>query len=268
MWIDIAAILIVLLYTIVGYFQGIIVQIFRLIGLVLVFFYIAFVAEPVGQWLGAQLHMNAVTAYCATLIVGALVLYAACTLIGKSIHKMLAATETPQMLDRILGMALGLVKGLVVAFLFLCLVGLVPPEAMGNAAWLKDQAGKSMLVERVRPWNPMPELRFLADIEHYKKLLSNDPSEKVLRERALEIFQKSAPFVRLQNNPKFREAVSDESLKQLIADCQKNGDWLRVLAHKQVIALVFDREVRKCLNEMRPGEALRQAAAELGEKPK
>jgi uncharacterized membrane protein required for colicin V production len=262
MWLDVAAILIVLLYTIVGYFQGIIVQIFRIIGLVLVFFYIAFVAEPVGQWLGGQLHMNAVTAYCAALIVGALVLYAACTLIGKSIHKMLAATETPQMLDRILGMGLGLVKGLVVAFLFLCLLGLVPPEAMGNAPWLKNQASRSMLVKRVAPWNPMPELRFLADLEDYKKLLIDTRAQEILQ-------QKDPAFRRLYDNEKFREAMNDATAeKGELKGLLSRKDWPRVLVHPKVLALVFDREVRKLLNEMRPGEALRQAAAERGEKPK
>ncbi len=255
MWLDGIAILIVLFFAALGYFQGIIVQMFRIIGLVLVFFYIYLVAEPMGQWVSAHLDLNPVVAYYVALIGGALILYAACSLMGKAIHKMLAKTEKPQTLDRVMGMAVGLIKGAIIAFLLLCMIDMIPPARTGSWTWLREQAAGSSLVVRLHPWNPLPELRFLADVDDYKKLFDDPEAQR--------IFQAQPAFVRLQDNPKVRDAFSDPGLRMLVA--QKK--WAEVLRNEKVLALVFDRDVRKLANDLRPKAALDEAARLRNEKP-
>ncbi len=255
MWIDAGAVLIVAFYALLGLFQGIIAQVFRLIGLVLVFFYIRFVAEPVGQWLAARLDLNAIAAYYIALIAGALVLYAACALLGKAIHKMVVSgAEAPKTLDRALGLVLGFAKGAIVAFLIVCMLDMIPPERLGGSPWLQKQVKGSGLITRAHPWNPLPELRFLADVEDYKKLLDDPEAQR--------IFEAQPAFVALQNNAKFRMAASDSELRDLLARKQ----WADVLVHEKVLALVFDRDVRKILNELRPKVALDEAAKMRGGK--
>ncbi len=256
MWIDVGAILIILFYSVLGLFQGIIAQVFRLIGLVLVFFYIRFVAEPVGQWLAVRLDLNAIVAYYLALIAGSLVVYAACALLGKAIHKMLVSgAEAPKTLDRALGLALGFAKGAIVAFLVVCMMDMIPPERLGGWPRLQGQVKASGLIARAHPWNPLPELRFLADVDDYKKLFDDPEAQR--------IFQAQPAFVRLQDNPKVRDAFSDPGLRMLVA--QKK--WAEVLRNEKVLALVFDRDVRKLANDLRPKAALDEAARLRNEKP-
>ena len=254
MWIDVGMLLILAFYTLLGYFQGIIVQVFRLIGLVLVFFYIRFVAEPVGQWLAAHLDMNAIGAYYIALIAGALIVYAACAVLGKAIHKMVAQTEKPQTLDRVLGCALGFIKGAIVAFLIVCMFDMIPPSRLSGWPWMYKQVTGSGLIVRAHSYNPLPELRFLADADDYKKLLDDPDAQR--------IFQTQPAFVALQNHPKFRLLVSDPEVRDLVARKQ----WADVLVHEKLLALVFDRDVRKILNQLNPKAALEEAAKMRGGK--
>lgn len=248
MWIDVVLGIIVIAYGIMGLFQGVIVQLFRLGGLVLIIFYARLVAEPIGQWLALHLRLNPLAAYYVSFIGGALIVYAVCALIGRGVHKLVVAQgERPQKANRLLGGVLGLAKGAIIAFVLAAIVDMIPPEKMGGLPWVGTQAKKSRLLARVHEVNPLPQARFLADIDDYKKVLEDPEAQRIL--------QRQPAFVKLQDHPKFRVAVNDQELRKLVAE----KHWPEVLVHEKVLALVFDREIRQLLNQMDPKTALEEA---------
>jgi hypothetical protein len=112
----------------------------------------------------------------------------------------------------------------------------------GRWPGLQNQAARSQVMKRVHPLNPLPRLRFLADIPDYKKLLEDPEAQRIFEDPG------NKPFARLCNHPKFRMAAGDPQLRLLIE--QRN--WREVMVNEKVLALVFDREVRDILNELGP----------------
>jgi len=248
MGIDIAVVVLVLLYMVIGLFQGVIVQLFRLGGLVLVVLYARFVAEPVGHWIALRLEMNPLASYYVSFIVGSLIVYAVCALIGRGVHRLITGGGgTPREANRALGALLGLGKGALVAFVLLSIVDMVPVSWLGRWTWAQTQVKGSWVLPQVHPVNPLPEVRFLADIDDYKKVFENPEAQRIL--------QRQPAFIELQNLPQFRQAVNDERLRELVREKR----WDLVLVDESILALVFDREVRRKLNELNPRAALEQA---------
>ncbi|KPJ53025.1 MAG: hypothetical protein AMS16_05680 [Planctomycetes bacterium DG_58] len=257
MWVDLGVGVVVVLYGLIGLFQGVIVQLFRLSGLVLIVVYARFVAEPVGQWLAAKLGLNALIAYYISFIVGSLVVYAVCALIGRGVTKVVAAGGgAPRKVNRTLGGLLGLAKGLVVAFILVSVLDMIPQKVLARWEAVEKQVAASRILPHVHRVNPLPELRFVTDIDDYKRLLESPEAQRIL--------QGTPEFVRLQDHPKFRQAVSDPKLRELIK--AKPPRWPEVLVHEKVIALGFDREIREILNDEKFRAAL-QAALQQAKKP-
>jgi membrane protein required for colicin V production len=250
MWIDIGAGVIILAYSVMGLFQGVILQLFRLGGLVLVIFYARLVAEPIGQWLALHVSIPPLVAYYIALIAGALIVYAVCVLLGRGVNRLVnAGGDAPRKVNRTLGAILGLAKGLFVAFVLLSIVDMIPAEALGRWEWARTQATDSRVLPVVHPLNPLPQLRFLADVNDYKRLLKDPEAQRMLQRLQPEV------VARLQDNPKFRLAAEDPQLQQLI----REEKWREVMVNEKVVALLFDKEIRRTLNELNPHAALEQA---------
>lgn len=249
-WIDVGLVAVFVLYGIIGLFQGFIVQCFRLGGIVCVFFYARFVAEPFGQWLAGVLSLNPLLAYYISLVFGALVVYAVCSLTGRAVHRIVSSGGgVSRKVNRWLGAATGLAKGFLIAFLLASIIDMIPAGALDRWKWAQADVEASNILPVVHGVNPLPHLRFLADLDDYKKLLEDKEAQL--------IFQKQPDFVRLHDHPKFRLAANDLELQGLI----KDKAWRKVLLHKRVVALAFDREVRDILNKLNPKAALEQAEA-------
>jgi len=147
MWIDLILGCLIILCGLIGLFQGIIIQLFRLGGLALVILYARAVAEPAGQWVAVQFGLMPLVAYYVALIVGGLIIYAFCALVGHTVHKMLkTGGGTPHHVNRFLGGLLGLTHGLVIAFLLASIVEMVPTDALGDYPTLQ--------ADRLRPRGP------------------------------------------------------------------------------------------------------------------
>ena len=248
MWIDLGAVLVVLIYTTMGLFQGAIVQCFRLVGLVLVVLYARFVAESGGHWIALHLEINPITACYISLIAGSLILYAVCSLFGRAVHRWATAgDDASREVDWALGALHGLAKGALVAFLLLSMVGMVPAAALGRRPWIQSQVSRSWLLAWVRPVNPLPEVRFVAYIDDYKKVFENPEAQRILEQQPA--------FIELVNLPRVREAVNDEQLRGMVKECR----WQELAVNEKVLALLFDPEVRAKLNRTNPRAALEQA---------
>ena len=255
MSVDLGVGVVVVLYGLIGLFQGVIVQLFRLGGLVLIIVYARFVAEPIGQWLAAKLSFNPLIAYYISFFVGSLVVYAVCALIGRAVNKVVVAGGgAPRKVNRTLGGLLGLAKGLVVAFVLVSILDMVPQKVLSRWAWVETQVAASRILPHVEKVNPLPELRFVTDIDDYKRLAESPEAQR--------IFQRTPEFATLQDHPKFRQAVSDPKLRVLI----KEKRWPEVLVHEKVVALGFDREIRKILNDESFRAAVK-AAIQQAKKP-
>jgi len=252
MWVDLGVGVIVVLYGLIGLFQGVIVQLFRLAGLALIIVYARFVAEPIGQWLAGKLSLNPVIAYYIAFIVGSVIVYAVCALMGRGVSKLVTTGgEVPRKANRTLGGLLGLVKGMVVAFVLVSVLDMVPERVTQRWSWAQEQVKMSAILPRVHKVNPLPQARFVADIDDYKKILDSPEAQRIL--------QGKAAFVTLQDHPKFRAAVGDPGLRQLIREKR----WPEVLVHDKVLALGFDREIRRILNSEEFRAAVKDALEEV-----
>jgi len=248
MWVDLVLGALIILCGMIGLFQGIIIQVFRLGGLALVILYARAVAEPAGQWVATQFSLMPLVAYYIALIVGGLIIYAFCALAGRAVHKMLkTGGGAPHHVNRLLGGFLGLAHGVVIAFLLASILEMVPAEALDGYPTLQSNRRTSRAVPMVHSVNPLPQLRFLVYINDYKRLLND--------ERAQVIFQHSDDVVKLYDHPKFRKAASDTELRKLIGEKR----WPEVLVHEKVLSMLFDREVRTILNRLNPRAALEEA---------
>ena len=259
MWVDLGVGVIVVLYGLIGLFQGVIVQLFRLGGLALIIVYARFLAEPIGQWLAPKLpgtwEGKALVAYYGSFILGSLIVYVVCVLIGRGVNKLVSTSgETPRKANRVLGGLLGLVKGMIVAFVLVSILDMIPQKVLARWETVEKQVAASRILPRVHRVNPLPEVRFVTDIDDYKRLLDSPEAQRIL--------QLTPEFVRLQDHPKFRQAVSDPKLRQLI----KDKHWPEVLVHEKVLALGFDREIRKILNDENFRAAVK-AAIQQAKKP-
>ena len=259
MWVDLGVGVIVVLYGLIGLFQGVVLQLFRLGGLVLIIVYARYVAEPIGQWLATTLSFNALIAYYISFIAGSVIVYVVCVLIGRGVSKLVTTGgEAPRKVNRILGGLLGLVKGCIVAFVLVAILDMIPENVVERWPWAHAQVKTSEILPRVHRVNPLPQARFVADIDDYKKILENPEAQRIL--------QKKPAFVALQDHPKFRQAVNDPKLRQLIK--AKPARWPEVLVHDKVLALGFDREVRKILNSEDFRAAVKDALKEAGKPTK
>jgi uncharacterized membrane protein required for colicin V production len=248
MWIDLGVVAVVLLYTVIGLFQGVIVQCFRLAGLAFVVLYAKFVAESVGHWIALHLEIHPVASYYISLIAGSLILYAGCALAGRGVHRWVTGgSDTDREANRALGALLGLAKGVLVAFLLLSMLNMVPVSSLGRWPRLATQVSRSAVLSAVRPVNPLPEVRFLADIDDYKRVFENPEAQRIL--------ERQPAFIELLNLPRVREAVNDEQLREMV----RENKWRDLAVNEKVLALIFDPEVRAKLNRIQPRAALEEA---------
>jgi uncharacterized membrane protein required for colicin V production len=249
MWIDLGVALLIVITGILGLFEGIIVQLFRLGGLVAVFFYAKYVSEPLGQWFSAAFKTSAGVGFWVVVILGSMLIYLVASLIGKYVTKKVTdGGGAPEKVNRTLGGLAGAVKGAAFAFVILAVLDMVNGPSMAGRPAFKAQLDGSVTVGWVSRVNPLAEFRFLADIESYQTILVNPNAQASLSKK------KCAQA--LLANATFRAAAADPEVRRLI-----NGEhWQELLVNGKVKALYLDPEVRRILNDRAFREAVREAA--------
>ena len=249
-WIDVGLGTIIGLFALMGLFQGIVRQLFRLGGLVLVIVYARFLAEPIGQWLSEIIEWNPLLVYYIALVGGAILVYFLCSFVGIAFHRRISKGGVTGSANRFLGMLLGAAKGLLIAFVIASLIEMVPAESMGGWPAVQSQVQDSFLLKRLHPLNPLPELKFLRHVNDYKELRDDELAIKKLKEQDA--------VGELYSHPKFRRAGSDAEVNQL----WKEKEWFKLMVHRRILALVFDAEVRDILNRIDPKKARMEADEE------
>lgn len=253
MYIDIALIVLILLFGLLGLFQGVVIQLFRLGGLVAIYFYARFAAEAVGQWLSQMSGLNPVASYGISLIVGSALVYMVCSVTGLIMHRIVTgAGETPRKINRSLGGSLGLLRGVLVAFIIAAAFDMLAPAAEAKEMnVLHEQIEASLAVQWVHVMNPLMDLGILSDIPKIS-VISHDPD-------AMKYLKEQPVVHRLENHRRVQAALKDEEVNELARD----GRWWNLLSHPKVSPLFYDDEIHEIVNsrEMRQAidEALRRA---------
>ena len=251
MFIDIALVVVILAFGLMGLFQGVIIQLFRLGGLVAIYFYWRFAAERAGEWLSLKAGINPLASYYVALIAGSAVVYMICSVTGLIVHRIVTgAGETPRRINRTLGGGLGLLRGVLVAFIIAAALDMAAPAAAEKMPGLSRQIDASLAVKRVHPINPLLELGFLRNLQEVVTISRDEPARQYLNEQP--------PVVRLRNHPKVKAALEDPDVQRLIQERNLHG----LLSHPKIRPILFDAEIRDLLNspEMRQAidESLRR----------
>ena len=247
---DIAFVALLALFAVLGLFQGMINQIFRLGGLVGIWVYVRFFCESVAAAIAAKTGLPELPAYLTALIAGVVVVYFVLSIAGEIITKLVSsAGEGAKHANTFLGALLGLVKGGLITGLLFCIVDILPARVLEPLPRVKKHVDQSIVLKGVRVFNPLRDLRFVVNLAAYQEILLNAKAQREL--------QNQQPIIDLQNNNAFREVVNDPEVQELI----RQKKFLKLLAMPKIRKLLRDPEVRRLLNEIDPQAALEKAGS-------
>ena len=120
---------VVLLFAIIGYFKGLVATVLSLVGTLLAFFISFRFFKPLGDWLSSHFGWTTGPVHFIVFIISYLILFIGVQLIFKLINRALRIiTELPiiSLANRILGMAFGIIQGVLVAVVLLFVLSKFP----------------------------------------------------------------------------------------------------------------------------------------------
>ena len=245
MALDVAFILILALFAILGLFSSLVVQLFRLIALGAIWTYVRFFCDDVASSLALRTGLDEISAYLVSLAAGVVIIYFALNAVGE-----LAASPARPPAGggrRALVSLVSLVRGGAMAMLFLCLLAVVPAEVLDRSPRLARQVRQSYVMKAARVVNPLQSLGLAANLAAYRELLKDEQAQIEL--------QDSMPFRQLTNRNSFREAADDPEVRQLL----QQQKFYQLLGHPRIKAFLADGEARRLLAELDPRGALDRA---------
>jgi len=251
--IDLGVVALLLIFTLLGVYQGLVPQLFRIGALLLIWFFLtplgtvfSVVLLPFGlPWL-TRLYLGA--------LIGAIVVYGGLGLLGRYLSDRFINTRTSRMeAHSKLGGYAGFIKGTLVVVLVLFVLGALPEGYLEKKPKLEAQLKSSWSVSLANLVNPLPELTVFDDLSAYQKLLK-DP----------------AAVARLKEQPAFQKLRQHPAVQELLADAEisrkfEEGDYRSLLAEPKVVEVLKDREVRTLLAKLNPRQALAAPAEPLRE---
>ena len=247
---DIAFVAMLALFAVLGLFQGMINQIFKLGGLVGIWIYVRFFCERIASTIADKTGLTELPAYLTALIAGIVIIYFVLSIAGEIVTKLVSsAGQAAKHANNFLGALLGLVKGLLITGLLFCIVDILPARVLEPLPRVKQNAEQSIVLKGVRLFNPLRDLRFVVNLAAYHEILHNEKAQREL--------QNQEPMIELQNNEDVINAFNDPEIQGLI----RQKRFLKLLGLPKVRKLLTDPEVRRLLNEIDPQAALDKAKA-------
>ena len=244
MTIDLAVVVVVLIFTVLGVYQGLVPQLFRIGALILIWLLVNLLGAVFSVFL-APFGLPGLTKFYLGVLIGAVVVYGGLSFLGRYLSDRFINTRTSRMeLHSKLGGYLGFIKGLLVVILVLFVLGALPEGYLEKKPKLHAQAQGSWAVFVVNLINPFPELTLFDDLSAYQKLLK-DP-------QAVERLKEQSAFQKLREHPTVREALADPEVSRKLEEL----DYRSLLAEPKVARLLGDAEVRGLLLQLNPREAL------------
>lgn len=244
MIVDLGVVALLLLFTVLGVYQGLVPQLFRIGALLLIWFLV----KPLGMVFSVPLlpfGFPGLTGFYLGVLIGGVVVFAGLSLLGRYLSDRFINTRTSRMeLHSKLGGYLGFIKGVLVAVLALFILGALPEGYLQKKPRLDAQLKNSWSVSLAELINPLPELTVFDDLSAYQKLLK-DP-EAVARLKEQPAFQK------LRQHPAVQELLADAEISRKFEE----RDYRALLAEPKVVRVLKDKEVRTLLSKLNPRQAL------------
>ena len=136
-WIDIVCCVIIALFALLGLWHGLLKSIFKLIAWVAGLLGAYFATDVIGNFIATNLEIDGLTVKIICVCVGFLVPFLLFSFIGHFLHNIVKDSAISGV-NRLLGAGLGVVKALILCFLFLTIIHLIPAsgdlkEARNNA---------------------------------------------------------------------------------------------------------------------------------------
>ncbi len=244
MIVDLGVVALLLLFTVLGIYQGLVPQLFRIGALLLIWFLV----KPLGMVFSVPLlpfGFPGLTGFYLGVLIGGVVVFAGLSLLGRYLSDRFINTRTSRMeLHSKLGGYAGFIKGILVAVLALFILGALPEGYLQKKPRLDAQLKNSWSVSLAKLINPLPELTVFDDLSAYQKLLK-DP-EAVARLKEQPAFQK------LRQHPAVQELLADAEISRKFEE----RDYRALLAEPKVVRVLKDKEVRTLLSKLNPRQAL------------
>lgn len=250
MWFDILFLAVLALFALVGLFQGIINQIFRLLGLVGIWVYVRFLAQQAAVLIAVQTGFTEMNAYITALVAGSSLIYFVFLVVGLVVTRLVASKdEGVKRTNSFLGGLLGLVKGVLVAGFVFCVLDILPARTFQDMPEVGANLAQSLAVKAVGRFNPLRDFRFVLNFAAYADVLKDEKAQAAL--------QNQPAMIELANRNEVREVVNDVEVQQLI----RERKLLKLLALPRVRKLLADPEIRSLLNQIDPEAAVKTAGS-------
>lgn len=124
-WIDIVCCVIIAIFALLGLWHGLLKSIFKLVAWVAGLLGAYFAKDVIGNFIATNLEIDGLTVKIICVCVGFLVPFLLFSFIGHFLHNIVKDSAISGV-NRLLGAGLGVVKALILCFLFLTIIHLIP----------------------------------------------------------------------------------------------------------------------------------------------
>ncbi len=237
MFIDISVLVLLALFSWLGYHKGFLRQIVGLVAIVAVYFLATPGASIVRQVVFSSEGITFPGIEVASLVIAGVIIFVSTWLVGRLIIGALTtASESLEGIDMAIGGALGFIKGILLLYITLCVMVYAESPIADASPELGEHMTTSYTVAGARRYNVLTTFHY-TELDELRgaMVVAGDP-EKVERNKAL---------ARLMENEDFKSVVGDE---KLIA-AAKDRDYSTLLSDKRVLTLLSNEDFRKVLKE-------------------
>ena len=225
MTVDLLAIALLVIATILGWRSGAVAQIGRIGAAILAFVGAPYAAGPVGEVLFAESEWSEMAVRAVSLFVAGVLIYVAVAVTGWLIVRaMRVVSDNLTLLDRLGGSMIGGIKGLIAVYFVMTVFVLlqVPAEQVDpqNALALRGGYGTAFVEEHniLAPWH-LPRLDALHAALKVRYYADELDRERVLREHAEAAdFLRKEAIVGLASDKALMQAVLDDRYAFTLAD--------------------------------------------------
>ncbi len=236
MILDSCVIVLLLLYALLGFTRGLMVQLLGLVGIMAAWILAPILAPHVRGLLFSSQSQTWAHLEVASLLIAAVVVLIVVQLLFHLIPGLLRRwSDALRRLDSTLGVAVGVVRGAVTAYLILCTMIYAESPMVRRLPDMARQMSTSQTVAEVRKNNLLTTLQF-SDLETLRRALAAWKSKGASPDD-------TAAARELGQVPAFRAAAGNKELRQLAEE----GRYSALLDHPMVHELLADERVKDAI---------------------
>lgn len=259
---DFLAVAIVLGATLVGYLRGILRQALSVAAVIAACAASSVLGWPIASMVTQYRPMSPGMAYTVGRVIAAIVVFASLSIAVALVDKRFGRTRhgVLQPWNRNFGALAGLLFGLVLALILLCVADAAWKALPGSDSTFVQMAGKSRLRTWITGINPTDQF-LVTDTIKLARLAKQDP-------KVMEKLKERPEIQELIDHPAVQDVLTDEDLMAQIEEFVQSGDLKIVVAvarHEKIRKLLSDSTLRNKLLSPQTAAGL-SAAVEEAEK--